>query len=78
MIDELFDYGNNIFGPCSDYYQKQFLDPDVGIYRLQNSTITAQIFDTFLLMEDSIEIIHELDYELAHFGYTKYVNKNII
>ena len=78
VVDELNAYGNNIFLPFFDYYYRQFMNLYGDIYRLQSYAIHAQIFDAFLLMGDSIEIIRQLTNELIHFGYDKYFIPYII
>ena len=78
MVDDFVDDDNQIFCPCFVYYHKQFLDPYGYLHRLKNSTIVAQIFEPFLLREDSVDILHALSDELEYFVRDINFTPNII
>ena len=78
MVDESISCDNHILRPYFDFYREQFLNRYGDLYRLQKSEIAAQIFDTFVLREVSIERIHALSNELVNFGYAGYFTPNII
>ena len=75
MVGVFIAYGNNIFRPCFDYYHKQIMDPDEYLYRLRRYTISAQVFDTFMLRRDIIDMLCPLADELVHFVYDKYLTQ---
>ena len=78
MVDEFISYGILIFCTFFYYYQKIYLYLYVDLYKLQNYSISAQIFDPFVLREVSIETHCALDDELVHFIYYEYFTTSII
>ena len=58
MLDEFIVFGNQIFCPCFDYYQKQYLDIYDFIYRLRKYEIFIKylihLYWDRILLRDSV------------------------